>query len=150
METIGVPASSAARRHSATVSFSLIVVEYSRMRPQPVQVRLQACSGSSISTSGNRFVRVSFLRTMYAAIESVRLSGKRMLRSSVRIGREPADRHQREIQAVHVIFEIKDLREPRARERLLVPGSVVVLRLEQPLDAGANFRDVRLACGDQS
>ena len=29
---------------------------YSRMRPQPVQVRLQACSGSSISTIGKRLL----------------------------------------------------------------------------------------------
>ena len=41
-----------------------MVCEYSRMRPQPVQVRLQACSGSSISTSGKRFSRDSFLRAM--------------------------------------------------------------------------------------
>ena len=33
------------------------VCEYSRMRPQPVQVRLQACSGSSISTSGKALLR---------------------------------------------------------------------------------------------
>jgi hypothetical protein len=32
---------------------SLRLVEYSRMRPQPVQVRLQVCSGSSCSTSAN-------------------------------------------------------------------------------------------------
>ena len=32
------------------------VDSYSRMRPQPVQVRLQACSGSSIITSGNRLL----------------------------------------------------------------------------------------------
>jgi hypothetical protein len=34
-----------------------MVEEYSRMRPQPVQVRLQACNGSSIRTSGKRFSR---------------------------------------------------------------------------------------------
>ena len=64
METIGVPHSSTDLRHSATESLSLMVVEYSRMRPQPVQVRLQACNGSSISTSGKRFTPASFLRAM--------------------------------------------------------------------------------------
>src|SRR5438874_13660680 len=78
MLTIGAPASSTEARHSATLNFSLIVCEYSRMRPQPVQVRLQACSGSSISTSGKRFSRRSALRVMYAAMFVVRLSGKRM------------------------------------------------------------------------
>ena len=37
-------------------SARVMVDSYSRMRPQPVQVRLQACSGSSISTSGNRLL----------------------------------------------------------------------------------------------
>src|SRR6266576_2020199 len=78
IETIGAPASSTERRHSSTLSFSLIVCEYSRMRPQPVQVRLQACSGSSISTSGKRFVRVSFFLAMYPIMVDVRLSGKRI------------------------------------------------------------------------
>src|ERR1700740_3866851 len=55
MLTIGAPHSSTEARHSSTESFSLMVWEYSRMRPQPVQVRLHACSGSSISTSGKRF-----------------------------------------------------------------------------------------------
>src|ERR1700757_2564889 len=76
--TIGAPHSSTEARHSSTVSFSLIVCTYSRMRPQPVQVRLQACSGSSISTSGNRFVRVIFFLAMYPTMVDVRLSGKRM------------------------------------------------------------------------
>ena len=56
METTGAPQSSMAARHCSTVSISLIVDLYSRMRPQPVQVRLQACSGSSIITMGNFFV----------------------------------------------------------------------------------------------
>jgi len=37
---------------------------YSRMRPQPVQVRLQACNGSSISTSGNFFFPVILFLAM--------------------------------------------------------------------------------------
>src|SRR3954470_15313658 len=78
MLTMGAPHSSEAATHSSTLSFSLMVCEYSRMRPQPVQVRLQACSGSSISTRGERFVRVSFFLAMYPIILDVRLSGKRM------------------------------------------------------------------------
>src|SRR6266513_163721 len=118
MLTIGAPASSTEARHSATLNFSLIVCEYSRMRPQPVQVRLQACSGSSISTSGKRLAPVSFFFTMYAAIDSVRLRGKRMKNSSgerrfaeasgrfreasLSGGHESTQRHQREVQRVQV------------------------------------------------
>ncbi len=36
-----------------SMSFCLIVDSYSRIRPQPVHVKLHACSGSSISTMGN-------------------------------------------------------------------------------------------------
>ena len=39
-----------------STSFCLIVDSYSRIRPQPVHVRLQACSGSSIRTIGNFLV----------------------------------------------------------------------------------------------
>src|SRR6267378_6109724 len=53
IETTGAPHSSIAAMHCSTVNISLIVDLYSRMRPQPVQVKLQACSGSSIITSGN-------------------------------------------------------------------------------------------------
>ena len=42
-------------RHCSSVSRWPTVSAYSRIRPQPVQVRLQACSGSSISTSGKCF-----------------------------------------------------------------------------------------------
>src|SRR5262245_42354723 len=78
MLTIGAPHSSTDSRHSCTVSLSLIVDSYSRMRPQPVHVRLQACNGSSISTSGNRLVPDSFFLAMYPAIDIVRLSGNRI------------------------------------------------------------------------
>ena len=50
-------------------------VEYSRIRPQPVQVRLQVCNGSSCSTVANFFVRRSFWPMMYAAILVVNASG---------------------------------------------------------------------------
>src|SRR5580704_16436963 len=78
MLTIGAPHSSTAPQHSSTLSFSLIVVSYSRIRPHPVQVRLQACSGSSIRTSGNFLVPVIFFLAMYPAMVVVRLSGNRI------------------------------------------------------------------------
>jgi len=53
IDTIGAPHSSTAVMHCSTVSFSVMVERYSRMRPQPVHVRLHACNGSSIMTSGN-------------------------------------------------------------------------------------------------
>src|SRR5712692_10592541 len=53
METTGAPHSSEADRHCSTVIISLIVDLYSRIRPHPVHVRLQACKGSSIITIGN-------------------------------------------------------------------------------------------------
>src|SRR5262245_38847192 len=53
METIGAPHSAAAPRQSSRLIMSLSEVEYSRMRPQPVQVRLQVCNGSSCRTSAN-------------------------------------------------------------------------------------------------
>src|ERR1700675_2993872 len=53
METTGAPHSSDAARHCSTVIISLIGDLYSRMRPHPVHVRLQACKGSSIITIGN-------------------------------------------------------------------------------------------------
>ena len=56
IETTGAPHSSTAARHSSSGTRSVMVDSYSRMRPQPVQVRLQACSGSSISTMGKRLL----------------------------------------------------------------------------------------------
>src|SRR5580704_5553088 len=79
MLTIGAPHSSTESRHSSTLSLSLIVSSYSRMRPQPVQVRLHACRGSSINTSGKRFSPWIFFLAMYVAIEVVRDRGNRML-----------------------------------------------------------------------
>src|SRR5271156_1832845 len=74
-ETIGAPHSSTAFRHSSTVNISLIVDLYSRMRPQPVHVRLQACSGSSIITSGNFCAPLIFLPVRYPAMLVVKLKG---------------------------------------------------------------------------
>src|SRR5580704_2856785 len=75
METIGAPQSSTAFRHSSTVSISLIVDLYSRMRPQPVQVRLHAWSGSSIIVRGNFWAPVMLLRARYPAMLAVMLNG---------------------------------------------------------------------------
>src|SRR6202050_4757586 len=74
-ETMGAPQSSTAFRHSSTVNISLIVDLYSRMRPQPVHVRLQACSGSSIITSGNFSAPLIFLPVRYPAMLVVKLKG---------------------------------------------------------------------------
>src|SRR3984893_9035405 len=66
-ETTGAPQSSTAARHSSTLSISLMVDLYSRMRPQPVHVRLHAWSGSSISTIGNFAVPCRRLLAIYRA-----------------------------------------------------------------------------------
>ena len=47
-----------------------MVSSYSRMRPQPVQVKLQACNGSSIITRGKRFTPLAFCRMMYFAMST--------------------------------------------------------------------------------
>src|SRR6476660_2570544 len=75
IETMGAPHSSAAARHSSTESFSLIVSAYSRMRPQPVHVRLHACRGSSIITRGNLSTPRSLLPAMYLDMLVVIVSG---------------------------------------------------------------------------
>src|SRR5438876_11086185 len=103
MLTIGAPASSTEARHSSTLSFSLIVCEYSRMRPQPVQVRLQACSGSSISTSGKRGVRASLCRAMWLAMDVVKGRGKRIDLVLRLVPGVAGQRHQREVEAIQVV-----------------------------------------------
>ena len=54
---------------------SLIVDLYSRMRPQPVHVRLQACNGSSIITMGNFLCRENAGQLTYFARFAVILMG---------------------------------------------------------------------------
>src|SRR5690348_3845882 len=105
MLTIGAPHSSAEARHSATLSFSLMVWEYSRMRPQPVQVRLQACSGSSISTRGKRRVPDSLCRAMWAAMELVSVRGKRMALVLCLVPGVARQGHEGKVQPVHVVLE---------------------------------------------
>src|ERR1039457_7214798 len=58
---------------------SLRLVEYSRMRPQPVQVRLQVCSGSSCKTMANLGVLRSLCLMMWLAIFFVSAKGKRII-----------------------------------------------------------------------
>src|SRR4249919_1354233 len=107
MLTHGAPHSSTAARHSSTVSLSLIVLAYSRIRPQPVQVRLQACNGSSISTSGNRGAPLNFFLSRYVAIELVSESGKRMGRLAGKIrNSERGTRNEREKTEVSSDFRL--------------------------------------------
>src|SRR5258706_12169922 len=64
---MGAPHSSDAAMHCSTVMTSLIVDLYSRIRPHPVHVRLQACRGSSIMTIGNFLVpRNRWVATYFA------------------------------------------------------------------------------------
>src|SRR5439155_11579071 len=85
METIGALHSWAAPRQSSSDIMSLSEVEYSRMRPQPVQVRLQVCSGSSCNTVANFFVPSTLCLMMCEAIRLVRASGNLMLSSLERV-----------------------------------------------------------------
>src|SRR6266850_3648993 len=78
IETIGASHSFAEDRQSSSVIMSLRLVEYSRMRPQLVQVRLQVCSGSSWSTSANFGVRRILWLTICRVIFAVKASGKRI------------------------------------------------------------------------
>src|SRR5580698_6474170 len=78
MLTIGASHSIAAPRHFSSGTMSLRLVEYSRMRPQPVQVRLQVWSGSNCSTSANLGVRLILCLTMCPAILTVNARGNRI------------------------------------------------------------------------
>src|SRR5438128_12666629 len=94
IETTGAPHSCSALRHCSTVSFSRIVSAYSRIRPQPVQVKLQACKGSSIMTRGNFSTRRTRLPAMYFDMLAVKLKGNLTSSSDnepVRIAESSAD-----------------------------------------------------------
>src|ERR1044071_9716084 len=78
METIGASHSEALARQSSSDIMSLRLVEYSRMRPQPVQVKLQVCNGSSCRTMANLGVLRSLCLTMCRAIFAVSARGKRI------------------------------------------------------------------------
>src|SRR5216684_2873714 len=79
IEIMGALHSSAAPRQSSRLIMSLRLVEYSRMRPQPVQVRLQVCSGSSCSTRANFPVFLILLVIMWRAIFADNVNGNLML-----------------------------------------------------------------------
>ena len=57
---------------------SFRLVEYSRIRPQPVQVRLQVCKGSNCNTRANFGVRRTLCLMMCRAIFAVSASGNRI------------------------------------------------------------------------
>jgi hypothetical protein len=71
-------ASAAAPKQSSRGIRSLIEVEYSRIRPHPVQLRLQVWSGSSCSTVANFSVLRTLCLMMWAAIFAVKASGNLM------------------------------------------------------------------------
>src|SRR5436190_12268708 len=79
IETIGASHSLAAPRQSSRDITSLRLVEYSRMRPQLVQVKLHVWSGSSCRTKANFGVRSSLCFTMCRAIFAVSASGNRIM-----------------------------------------------------------------------
>src|SRR2546428_13520310 len=78
METMGASHSCAAARHFSSGTMSLRLVEYSRIRPQPVQVRLQVCSGSSCKTRANFGVLRNLCLMMWPAIFADNASGNRI------------------------------------------------------------------------
>src|ERR1700761_1620916 len=84
MDTMGASHSIAASRHFSSGTMSLREVEYSRMRPQPVQVRLQVCKGSNCRTIANFGVLRSLCLMMWLAIFFVSAKGKRIVYSAVR------------------------------------------------------------------
>src|SRR6266436_8654311 len=75
IETIGASHSWADARQSSRLIISLRLVEYSRIRPQPVQVRLQVCNGSSWSTRANFPVFLILLVMMWRAIFADSVNG---------------------------------------------------------------------------
>ncbi len=96
---MGASHSCAAARQSSSGIMSLRLVEYSRMRPQPVQVRLQVCSGSSCSTRANLGVRNNLCLTMWAAIFAVNASGNRIC--LIYCGQIPVGRNLRRCCRLH-------------------------------------------------
>src|SRR6185503_18726579 len=78
MLTIGASHSSATARHFSSGTMSLRLVEYSRIRPQPVQVKLHVCSGSSCKTIANFGVLRSLCLMMWPAIFADNANGNRI------------------------------------------------------------------------
>ena len=67
METMGAPDSATAWRATSTGIILSSTGLYSRIRPQPTQARLHISKGSSMVTSGNRFLPRSRFRSRYQA-----------------------------------------------------------------------------------
>src|SRR6185369_12360845 len=78
IETMGASHSVAEPRQSSRDIMSLRLVEYSRIRPQPVQVKLQVCNGSSCRTMANFGVRSVLCLMMCLAIFAVSARGNRI------------------------------------------------------------------------
>src|SRR6266702_2333345 len=75
IETIGASHSTAEVRQSSRLIMSLRLVEYSRIRPQPVQVRLHVCNGSSCRTRANFSTFFILLVMMWRAIFALNANG---------------------------------------------------------------------------
>src|SRR6187401_1216038 len=78
METIGASQSVAAVRHFSSGTMSLSDVEYSRIRPQPVHVKLHVCNGSSCKTIANFGVLRTLCLMMWPAIFADNANGNRI------------------------------------------------------------------------
>src|SRR6185312_4685143 len=79
METMGASHSSATARHFSKGTMSLRLVEYSRIRPHPVHVKLQVCKGSSCNTMANLGVRRSLCLIIWPAIFAESAKGNRIV-----------------------------------------------------------------------
>ena len=72
---MGASQSFADSRQSSSGIMSFRLVEYSRIRPQPVQVKLHVCKGSSCRTMANLGVRLILCLTICNAILAVSAKG---------------------------------------------------------------------------
>src|SRR5262245_55542239 len=70
--------------------------------------------------------------------------------SALRCTQISPQRHEREVERVQVILQVKDLREPGAGKWLLVPGAVGALGADQPVHAGADTAALLFTGGQQS
>src|SRR6266496_1580723 len=78
METMGASQSTAAARHFSRGTMSLRDVEYSRIRPQQVHVKLHVCNGSSWRTIANLGVLRTLCLMMWPAIFADTANGNRI------------------------------------------------------------------------
>src|SRR5688572_29908918 len=79
IDTMGASHSTAEARQSSSDIMSLRLVEYSRMRPHPVHVKLHVCKGSSCSTIANFGVRATLCLIICPAILAVKAKGNRIM-----------------------------------------------------------------------